>query len=267
LEAAHFHHSGRALSRALDLAQEACGIYQRVTETPAHPGIVRCIDLMATILFDAGEAGLAAANAVKALGLLVQIGGFDSPDVIGSHLVIFQMLLTAGQVTKATKHLRAAIYLMEVLGGPRHIELSNAYHKMGTVYHGSNDLLTALRFYQEAASRESCDRLLEGMIAKSSAMVLASIGEYKLAVENEKRAYQLFLILLGENHQLTKSSDQALNKFMQAAVQHGSRMVEDLKKKKEEEAALAIASEIEAEEAAGEEKKKKKNNKKKKGKK
>jgi protein TIF31 len=262
LEAAHLHHSGRALSRALDLAQEACGLYQRVTETPAHPGVVRCIDLMASILFDAGEPALAAANAVKALGLLVQIGGFDSPDVIGAHLVIFQMLLTAGQLPKAVKHLRAAIYLMEMLGGPHHVELSNAYHKVGTVYHGISDLVTALRFYQEAASRESCDRLLDGMISKSTAMVLAGIGEFKLAVESEKRAYQLFSVLLGENHSLAKTSDQALRKFMGAAVQHGNLMVEDLKKQKEEDAALAIANEIEAEEAAEQDKKKKKNKKK-----
>jgi protein TIF31 len=267
LEAAHLHHSGRALSRALDLAQEACGLYQRVTETPAHPGVVRCIDLMATIIFDAVEPSLAAGNAVKALVLLVQIGGFNSPDVIGAHLVIFQMLLTAGQLSKAIKHLKAAIYLMEVLGGPHHVELSNAYHKVGTVYHGINDLPTALRFYQEAGTRESCDRLLEGMISKSTAIVMAGLGEFKSALENEKHAFQLFSILLGENHSLTKTSDQALKKFMSAAVEHGSKMVEDGKKKKEEDAAEAIAHEIEVEEFAEEERKKKKNNKKKKGKK
>ena len=266
LEAAHLHHNARALSQALDLAQEACSLYQRVTETPAHPGVVRCLDLMASILFDAGEPALAAANAVKSLGLLVQVGGFDSPDAISAHLVLFQMLMTAGQPSSAVKHLRAAIYLMEVLGGPHNMEIANAYHKLGTAYHGAHELGTALRFYQESGSRESCDRLLEGMIAKSTATVLAGIGEFKLAVDNEKRAFHLFSTLLGEGHSLTNSSDQALKKFMVMAVEHGSKMVEDRKKRQEEEAANAIASEIEAEEAAEEEKRKKKA-KKKKGKK
>jgi protein TIF31 len=267
LEAAHLHHSGKALSRALDLAQEACGLYQRVTETPAHPGVVRCIDLMATILFDAGEADLAAGNAMKALGLLVQIGGFDSPDVIGAHLVLFQMLLTAGQVSKGVKHLKAALYLMEILGGPRNVELSNAYHKLGTVFHGVNDLMTALKFYQEAAARESCDRLLEGMIRKSTAMVLATNGDFKTAVENEKRAFELFSILLGPKHQLTTTSDHTLKQFMALAVEHGNRMVESVQQKTEEEKADAIADEIAAEMTAEEEKKKKKKKKKKGGKK
>jgi hypothetical protein len=73
---------------------------------------------------------------------------------------------------------------------------------------------------------------------------VTALLQYKLAVENEKRAFQLFLILLGENHQLTKSSDQASNKFMRAAVQHCRHMVGNLKKKKEEEVTLAIASEM-----------------------
>jgi hypothetical protein len=60
---------------------------------------------------------------------------------------------------------------MEVLRRPCHIELSNAFHKVGTMYHGSNNLLTALGFYQKAALRESCDQLLEGIIAKESAML------------------------------------------------------------------------------------------------
>eukprot|EP00934_Nitzschia_sp_Nitz4_P006538 Nitzschia sp. Nitz4//scaffold3_size479765//48133//52644//NITZ4_000019-RA/size479765-processed-gene-0.47-mRNA-1//1//CDS//3329550515//6528//frame0 len=270
LEAAHVQHSGRALSRALDLAQEACALYQRVTEAPAHPGVVRCLDLMASILFDAGEPAHAAANAVKGLGLAVQISGFDSPSIIGTHLVVFQMLVTAGQLPRAVKHLRAAIYLMELLGGPHHVEISNAYHKVGTVYHGLGDFVTALKFYQVAASRQSADRLLEGMISKSTAVVLAGLGEFKTAVETEKRAYQVFSALLGENHQLTKTSDATLKKFMTAAVQHGSKMVENAKLQEEEAAALAIASVLEAEEAAEEEKKKKKHNnggKKKKGKK
>ena len=222
---------------------------------------------MASILFDASEPALAAANATKALGLLVQIGGFDSPGAISAHLMIAQMLLTAGELSKATKHLRAAIYLMELLGGSHHTELSNVYHKVGSVYHGINDLTTALKFYDEAASRGTCDRLLEAMIAKSRALVLASMGQFKSALNKEKHAFQLFSVLLGKNHAMTQQSDQALKKFMSAAVEYGNKMEEDQKKKKEEEVAQAIANEIEAEEAAEEQRKKKKNNKKKKGKK
>ena len=139
--------------------------------------------------------------------------------------------------------------------------------QVGTIYHGVNDLPTALRFYEEALSRGGSDRLFEGMISRSTAMVLANLGQFKSALEKEKNAHKLFSALLGENHQLTKQSDQALKRFTASAVQHGNKVVEDRKKKKEDEAADAIASQIEAEEAAEQEKKKKKNKKRGKGKK
>merc|ERR1712238_330608 len=222
----------------------------------------RCIDLMGSILYDAGEPALAAQNAGRALGFQTQISGFDSPDIINLHFVMFQFLLAAGQASKAIKHIKAAIYLMELIGGKNHLELSNAYHKAGTLYHGMNDLETARRFYQEATARDSCDRLLEAMISKSSALVLAGVGNFKLAVVSEKRAYQLFSVLLGENHTLVEQSDHALNNFMRAAVVHGNSVVDKQKKKKEEEAADAIAIEIEAEEVAEEVKRKKRKKKK-----
>ena len=266
LEHAHLYHSRKKLQEAIELAQEACNLYQRVTETPGHPGVVGCIDLIGNILLEAGQPESAAANAVRALGLQVQIGGFDSPEVIGAQLVICHMFMSAGQLSKAVKHIRSATYLMELMGGPRHVELAGAYSKLGNAYHRNGDLVTALRFYQEAASRECSDRLQEGLISKSAAMVLGNIGDFKSALENEKRAYQLFRALLGDNHHLTQGSNQALQQFMSAAVQYGNKMVEDNRKKAEEDAANRIADEI-AKEAAEEEKKKKKTPKKKKGKK
>jgi protein TIF31 len=266
LEAAHLHCNARSLSPALDLAQEAASLYQRVTETPAHPGVVRCMDLMATILFEAGEPALAANSALKGLGLLVQVAGFDSFDTISAHLTLFQMLMSSQQADQAVKHIRAALYLMEVLAGPHYVEHSNVYHKLGTLYHGAGNVLTALRFYQEAGARVVSDRLHEGMIMRSTSMVLAALGQLKLAVQTEKKAYQTFSLMFGEEHNMTKASDATLKNFTKAAVEQGSRLVEDDKKRKEEQAAAAMASQMEADEEA-EEKKKKRNSKKKKGKK
>ena len=265
LEAAHLHCNARSLAPALDLAQEAASLYQRVTDTPAHPGVVRCMDLMATVLFEAGEPSLAANSALKSLGLLVQVAGFDSFDTVSAHLLLFQMFVSAQQVDKGIKHLKAALYLMEIMAGPHYPEHSNVYHKMGTLFHSSGNVVTALRFYQEAGARDVCDRLHEGMIKRSTSMVLAALGQLKLAVQNEKRAFQLFSLMFGEDHNLTKASDATLKNFMKAAVQQGTRMVKEEEKRKEEQAAAAMASQIEAEEL--EEKKKKTNGNKKKGKK
>ncbi|CAJ1907402.1 unnamed protein product [Cylindrotheca closterium] len=269
LESAHVHHSGKALSRALELAQEACALYQRVAESSTHPGVVRCLDLMASILFEAGENGLAAANQARSLGLLVQVNGFDCPDAINVHLLLFQMLFSGGRNYEAIKHMRAAIFLMELMGGPGHMEIVNAYHKLGSVYQSAKEPHLALRFFQEAASRKSSDRLLESMVSKSLGAVLSQLGDFKGALDEEKKANNVFTKLLGKDHQLTKQSDQQLQLFAAAAVQQGSKAVKDIKSMEEEAVADAIASELEAEAAAEEARQKKKSNgkKKKKGKK
>ena len=112
------------------------------------------------------------------------------------------------------------------------------------------------------------ERLLEGMISKSSALVLVSMGDFKGAFEQEKLAFDTFSTLLGPEHTLTKQSDLSLRQFLGAATKQGRGMVNHLEMRQKEEAANAIASEIEAEEAAAaEERGKKKNQKKKKGKK
>jgi protein TIF31 len=101
------------------------------------------------------------------------------------------------------------------------------------------------------------------MISKSLAVGLSHVGDFKGALEEEKKAYNIFALFLGKEHNLTKGSDQQLSIFTAAAVQQGSKMVKDSYNEKEAAAADAIANELEAEEAAAEKKK----NKKKKGKK
>lgn len=268
LERAHIQTSQRALGRGLELAQEAASLYQRVTDNPAHPGIIESIELMASIFLEAGDPDMAAANGSKALTLSIQSNGFDNSRVFSSHMTLFQMYLGARETEQAIKHLHAAIYVLEIMAGPRHSEGFNAYHKLGSVYshddQGGKYLLTALKFLEEAVQRDSCDRLLNGITSKSLAKVLAGVGQFKDAVEAEKKAFQVLSMFLGKEHQLTKESDSDLKAYMANAVEQGTRMVASEKILEEEKKAEAVAAALEAEE---DQQKKKKSNKKKKGKK
>jgi protein TIF31 len=267
LERAHLQTSGRALGKGLELAQEAASLYQRVTDNAAHPGVIESIDLMATIFLEAGDPEMAAANGSKALALSIQSGGFDTANVFSSHMTLFQMYYAARDFDRAIKHLHAAIYVLEIMAGPRHTENFTAYHKLGSVYshddYNGKYLSTALKFLEEAINRHSCDRLMDGITAKTLAKVLAGVGEFKEAVDAEKKAFQVLSMFLGREHQLTKDSDTELQNYMKLAVDKGSRQVESDSIRAEEAKAEAVAAALSAEE----EKKVKKNNKKKKGKK
>ena len=161
LERAHIQASGRALGRALELAQEAGSLYQRVTDNTAHPGVIESIDLMATIFFEAGDVNNAILNAEKSLTLTLQSGGLDSAAAFNAHQLLFQMLFTAHDMERAVKHLRASMYILELMAGPRHTEQYSAYHKLGTVYsypdYNGKYLVVALECFQEAANRDSND--------------------------------------------------------------------------------------------------------------
>lgn len=261
----------KALPQALDLFQESSNMYQRVVDTPLHSSIAKCLRMSAVILFQAGETDIAAANAARSLAIAVQLGGFDHPEAVNCHSTLAHILLNSNETGEGIKHLRAATYLTELMAGRNHTDLGSNYHKLGTMYHELGSPVDGLRFYQEASSRENADRIVSGMIAKSTALALANVGHFKIALDSEKRAYNMYRSTLGENHELTKSSAQNMSHFTKIAVEQGTRIAKEEKKRKEEQSANAMANEIVADELAAQaakaSKKKKNKSKKSKGKK
>ncbi len=209
-DTAQIHLNEKNFQTALDLIQESTSLYQSVLETPFHHKVYRCLEFTSIILFQAQEFDLALANANKALAVAIQISGFDSKEVLSSRTTLSHILLTAGLIGQAVKQQRATMYLMELMAGPRYVELSNSYHKLGTIYHEMKSLINALRFYQEAYSRNNPDRVIEGMLSKHSASILAQLGQFKAALETERRTYEMFRLTLGDDHELTKNSKESV---------------------------------------------------------
>lgn len=52
--------------------------------------------------------------------------------------------------------------------------------------------------------------MFDCLIARNTAGVLASLGKFKQAFDYEKRAHQLYLTFLGEDHEQTKASSNSL---------------------------------------------------------
>lgn len=234
LERAHIQFQSRNLAVALELAQEAAGLYQRVTETATHPGVVDSIELMANILLEAGDSIGAAASCAKSLSLAIQTLGFDNPTVFNLHHQLFKMYFTSHEMDTAVKHIRAAIYLLEIMSGPHHSELYTLYHQLGMLYQSEhyngkyNE--NALHCLEEACDRQTCDRLMEGFLAKNLGKVLETMTMYKDALEQEKRAFRVFNGFLGKDNQATKESDETLRNLTKLAVAKGN---EEMMKKEE----------------------------------
>jgi len=267
-QAAHLHYKNKSLSKALDAAQDAASLYQRVIDTALHVNIAHCLDLSAIILFAAQELDLAAGNAARSLALYVQLFGPDCMEVVTCHTTLAHILLTSSSNATSTsssgdtisfgiQHLRNALYLMQIMGGPNYIDISSLYHKLGTMYHEVGSGLQALRFYQEALTKHGViyDKMLESMITKSIAMCCSALGQYKSAFEYEKRAYTIYSSMFGDKHELTISSNNSLQQFMRLAVDQGSKLLAEQQanklKKQDENASTTTTTKTEATTVSG----------------
>ena len=78
------------------------------------------------------------------------------------------------------------------------------------MYYEAGKLEDALHLYEVAAKRRNEDRMYDCLIARNSAGVLAQLRQFKPAFDYEKKAYQLYVTFLGEEHDATKASSNTL---------------------------------------------------------
>ena len=194
----------------LECSQEASAMYQRVLDSPVHPQIAKCLKLTAVAYYHREEPELAIAAATSYLAVSISLTGFDSFEVLNAHMTLADILLGTGRVPEGVKHLRVAQFLMEFLAGKNYSGTSTTYYRMGTHYYDAGRLEDALRFYRVAATRQSEDQMCECLIARNSAGVLARLGKFKLAFEQEKKAHQLYTTFLGEDHDATKACSNTM---------------------------------------------------------
>jgi hypothetical protein len=139
------------------------------------------------------------------------------------------MLFAAHDMERAVKHLRASIYILELMAGPRHTEQYSAYHKLGTVYsypeYNGKYFPIALDAFRETQNRESCDRLMDGFMAKNFAKTLMGMENYADALRYEKNANHTLGIFLGKNHKMTLESDTTLQVLSRLASEKGNKNV------------------------------------------
>ena len=133
-EAAQVLWNSRAFLQSLEYAQEASALYQRVVDTTVHMNVFRSLELIAAILLHTQEHDVAISNGSHALAIAVQLGGFDCAQAVSSHSSLAYILTGSADFLAAFKHIRAAIYLMQLLAGPRYAEICNLYYKLGTLY-------------------------------------------------------------------------------------------------------------------------------------
>jgi protein TIF31 len=254
----------QSLQMALELSQEASQLYQRVTDTPLHSKISECANLIANILFQAQETDLACVHATKATALTIQTGGFDTVDVISAVMTLSHTLLNSGQVPEAIKQMRSLIYLVEMISGPNHAVLSSLYSRLGAVYLQLGVPQLALSFMQVSAIYKATnDKISQAQSYRQIAELSMKCGMHKQAIEAAKVAHNLFFMVLGPDHDVTKTLGVELQFYVKEGAKEETKEQAEMEMKIQIEKANKVADEIIAQ-VENEEKSKTKKKKKKK---
>uniref|UniRef100_A0A7S2D7Q1 Clu domain-containing protein n=1 Tax=Octactis speculum TaxID=3111310 RepID=A0A7S2D7Q1_9STRA len=163
-----------------ELAQQAFGLTQAVCG-PLHRYVAIALELLANALLQFGDVETAVQQQSKALAIHEQLGGFDTADVAAAHMQLAMYLRRAGHsdfstrtgaterrvsaqssvesAARAARHMAAAAYLYDLMGGPLHPEAASAYSKLGQMYHelcvnwSAPLAVAALRCYSDSLRR------------------------------------------------------------------------------------------------------------------
>jgi tetratricopeptide (TPR) repeat protein len=183
--------------------------YQQVLDSPLHPHISKCFRLIAIAHFHKDERELAISAAMKYLTVTTSLNGFDSAEALNAHLTLADILIESRK-SEALTHIRAAYFLMEFMAGKDYSGISSQYYRMGSHYFDLGNLEGALHCFKVAALKRSEDRMFECHIARNTARILARLGKFKQSFDYEKKAYQLYAIYLGDEHEATKACSATL---------------------------------------------------------
>jgi protein TIF31 len=239
LERGRLHLSGGALGSAYELLQEASTLLYHVVGG-AHEDAALCSSSIATVLYHAGDVAGAIVQQQRALALYTQLQGIDYHDTAFAHANLALFFHANSQTDLAVFHLRRAIYLLELCGGPHYPEVSSLYLRMGSMCQDIAQVPLALLCYRESLQRGEFDRVQAANTLHQMALACSLVGGYRDALLYEKRVHALLQDAYGDNDPRVQEAAKFIKRFTEHAV-------EGAKGRKEVDAAAAadaIAQEL-----------------------
>ncbi|CAM9103094.1 unnamed protein product [Phaeothamnion confervicola] len=221
-DAARAHLSAGSVGPAYHLALQAVNILQGVCGG-LHETAASATALAAIAAAAAGDASVAVNHGMRALALNEQAVGFDSVQSTQCHSHLATFYQQAGSMDKAIVHLRALCYLVALMAGPNHPELSAAYYRMGQAYQEIGHMPMAMRCMQHALQLESSDLDENASILRSVAELLGASARFKEALQMEKRAYSMLRALYGDGDPRVQKSALAMERLTERAVEEANK--------------------------------------------
>jgi len=236
LESARAEAQQGNLAGAFDLAQNASRWIQQVTGL-VHKEVALAMDTIITILLAAGNFGAAIESINKSLAGAVQLFGLDSVETVQHHLQLHTAYQELGQHARALEHLLTAKYIVQLIGGARHPEITNLYLRIGALYADAEKYTTALRCMHESNSRLAHvgDMTKIAMVFQHIAEYAAKLNNYRDAIQVQKQCYSLFRQILGDNDQHTLEAKSRCEAYIRGSSDHAASLQKEKHEKEKDD--------------------------------
>lgn len=148
------------------------------------------------MLINAGDYPAALQYAQKSLAIAIHLHGFDSQESAMHHLKLSILESEVGNRASAAQHLQTSKYLLQLMTGASHTELSTIYARFATLYEEAGDFESVWQCYARAKFHTT-DLMQICALNIALAAACAKNGHPFEAVELQKQAYHMLKELLG----------------------------------------------------------------------
>uniref|UniRef100_A0A0R3X8M6 Clustered mitochondria protein n=1 Tax=Hydatigena taeniaeformis TaxID=6205 RepID=A0A0R3X8M6_HYDTA len=209
------------LQRGSELISEALNLLNTVYG-PLHPDIGACNRLLARLSYVMGDHQTALLYQQRATMISERVHGIDNPSTAAEYIHMALYCFACGHVSIAFQLLYRARYLALLFHGEIHPELAQIDVNISLMLHAVEEYDTSVTFLENALKLNKIfhgeKSLKEAFNSHLLSQTHAYRGDFRSALECEKRRYTIYLERFGENSEYTRNSYECLHKLTQQAV-------------------------------------------------
>lgn len=195
---------------------------------------------MYSVLHSIGDIRSALSTLSKKLTIDVQLHGLDSAETLQNHLNMSVVYQEVGNYLAAASHIRSAVYILRLLCGDQHPEISNIYYRLSTIYDEVGNTELALRCLKIAKELIywNGDQGTHALICQNMAALYAQLDNFKEAIALQKECYSILRQLFGEADSKTADAKVRFEILIRKSAERNEQKAEREKKDKESSESL-----------------------------
>uniref|UniRef100_A0A5K3EIG9 Clu domain-containing protein n=2 Tax=Mesocestoides corti TaxID=53468 RepID=A0A5K3EIG9_MESCO len=209
------------LQEGFELISEALNLLNTVYG-PIHPDTGSCNRLLARLSYVMGEHQAALLFQQRATMISERVHGIDSPSTAAEYIHMALYCFACGHVPIAFQLLYRARYLALLCHGENHPEIAQIDVNISLMLHAVDEFDTSVVFLENALHLSKIfygeKSLKEAFNCHLLSRTHAYRGDFRSALEYEKRRYTIYLERFGESSDYTKDSNECLRTLTQQAV-------------------------------------------------